>query len=89
MHLPSFGRRRHSSIVKGFVSKTEITLVATPVDKRKTFQEFWVGKGEKALYTGAKSVPVRHSQVGLLPKEREGMSVVRFFVPGDVEGSEW
>jgi hypothetical protein len=46
MHLLSFGRCLHLSIVNGFISKTEITCIVAPVEKRKSFKEFWVGKGK-------------------------------------------
>jgi hypothetical protein len=49
MHLPSFGRRLHSSIVEGVISKTEVTLVTTALENRKTVQEFCVGKGKREL----------------------------------------
>jgi hypothetical protein len=49
MHLPSFGRRLHASIEVGFISKTEIILIAMSLEKRKTFQEFCCGNGKREL----------------------------------------
>ena len=76
MHLPSLGRRLHSSMVERRISSTEIILVTTPCEKRKTFQEAWLGRGNKELYREAKAVSVVHSHLALLPNEREGMSVI-------------
>ena len=81
MHLPSLGRRLHSSIVEGFISKTEVTFVATALENRKTVQEFCVGKGKRELYSVENAMSVLQVQRGVLPNEREGMSVSWFLAP--------
>jgi hypothetical protein len=59
----------------------EITRVTTALEKQKTFQEFWLGREKKELYSFEKATSVSQTQARLLPKERGGMSVILFWSP--------
>ncbi len=76
--FPAAGSCLQSSSVKGFICKMEITCVAIAEVGWQIDQEFCVGRGKVELKNVSKSLWVLKCHFGLLPKERDGMSVIWF-----------
>jgi hypothetical protein len=64
--------------VKGTVRKIEITRIAIFEVGWQTLQEFLCGRGNVALKNVSNSFSVLKCHLGLLPNDREGMSVIVF-----------
>ena len=74
--LPIGGSRRHSASSKRCVSSNEITLVESLLEIRKTVQEFWLGRGKVLLKKVSNSSSDLKCHSGLLPNDRDGISVM-------------
>ena len=81
MSLPAFCRRCHLSSVKAFVRKMEVTFILAAQERWNRFQDSWFGKGNNALYKVRNVLSEGQCHFALLPKEREGTSVMAFDCP--------
>ena len=79
--FPFLFELQHSPISKCFVRSTEITFILTALEVLKTFQEAWFGKGKLLLSKFSRSVSFLQNQEGLLPNERDVISVISFPSP--------
>jgi hypothetical protein len=68
MSLPFSGSLLHSSAVKTFIRKMEITLVAIFEERWKTVQEAWFGRGKVLLNRVSNCVSVLQCQAASEPK---------------------
>jgi hypothetical protein len=75
------GSRLQSSSLKGTIRNIEITCIAIFEVGWHTLQEFLCGSGNKALKKVSKLSLVLKCHFDLLPKDREGMSVIVFWSP--------
>ena len=59
----------------------EINFILTALERLKTVQEAWFGKGEIVLNKFSRSVSFVKNQEVLLPNERDRISVIEFSSP--------
>ena len=86
MHLLSLGRCLHSSILVSCICKMEITRVTTALEKRMTFQEFWLGREKKELYSFEKATITDPGQVAAKGAWGDGSHLI--LVSHNVKGGE-
>ena len=81
MYLPTLGSRLHSSIPKAVIRSTEITRILIALEGRKVVQEFCPESGNDYIKRVSKSKSSLQNHFGSLPNDRDGMSVMAFFLP--------
>ncbi len=79
--LVTAGSRLQSSSLKGTIRKMEITRIAISEVGWHTLQEFLRGRGKEALKKVSNPSLVLKCHFCLLPKDREGMSLIMFWSP--------
>jgi hypothetical protein len=79
--LATAGSCLQSSSLKGMIHKMEITRIAISEVGWHTLQEFLRGRGKEALKKVSNSSSVLNFHFCLLPKDREGMTVIVFWSP--------
>ena len=86
MCLPILGSRCHLASIVPCICNAEITRIVTFELRRKTVQEACCGRGKVLLKSVSKSSSDLHSHSFTLPKDRDGMSVSAFSMPGIKQG---
>ncbi len=78
---PAAGSRLQSSSVKDCIRSTEITCVAIAEVGWQTVHEFCLGRGKLQLKKISNSFSDLKCHFGSIPNEREGISVIKFWLP--------